>query len=272
MLSGRIPNAKPLAGGTNVVVELRDGHHAGKTLVDISRIRELRGIHRQNGHVVIGGGTTITDLFTDPVIASQAPLLRECAAVFANPLVRNRATVGGNLVDASPAADTAPPLLALDAEVELASERGSRWVRLEDFIVGVRKTLLQPDELLVSIRWPDPAPRTGCGYTKIGLRKADAISVISIAVLLTLDESGTCEQARIAMGAVAPRPIMARLAESTLQGNPVTPDRIQAAAHLAAQEARPISDIRGTIEYRKRVIEVTVRRLLTTALEAARKV
>ena len=116
----------------------------------------LRGIHRDNGHLVIGGGTTISDLLYDPLIAQHAPALREAAAVFANPLIRNRATVGGNLADASPAADTAPPLLALDAEVELASQGGTRRVPLADFLVGVRKTLRRPDELLIAVRFPVP--------------------------------------------------------------------------------------------------------------------
>ena len=115
-------DALPIAGGTNVVVDLRAGKHQPRALIDIARLPELRGIHRENGHLVIGGGTTISDLLNDPLIAQHAPALQEAAAVFANPLIRNRATVGGNLVDASPAADTAPPLLALDAEVEIASQ------------------------------------------------------------------------------------------------------------------------------------------------------
>ena len=118
-------DAMPIAGGTNVLVDLRAGKHQPRVLVDVARLPGLRGIHRENGHLVIGGGTTISDLLVDPLIAQHAPALREAAAVFANPLIRNRATVGGNLADASPAADTAPPLLALDAEVELASQGGT---------------------------------------------------------------------------------------------------------------------------------------------------
>jgi carbon-monoxide dehydrogenase medium subunit len=263
LLAERAPNGKPLAGGTNIVVELRAGHHAGKSLVDLTHVQELRGIQQQNGHILIGGGTTITELLTHPLIAAHASPLRESAAVFANPLVRNRATVAGNLVDASPAADTAPPLLALGAEVELVSQGASRWVLLDDFIVGVRKTLRQPDELLRSIRWVTPSPNSAGAYAKVGLRKADAISVLSVALWVEWDQAGRCTQARIALGALAPRPFRAKEAEKVLLGQLLEPGVIAEAARLAAEAARPISDIRGTAAYRKRVTEVTVRRLLS---------
>ena len=263
LLSKHAPDGKPLAGGTNLVVELRDGHHKGKLLVDLTCLRELHGIRKENGSIVIGGRTTITDLLTHPLITEYGAPLRESAAVFANPLIRNRATVAGNLVDASPAADTAPPLLALGAEVELVGQGSSRWVALDEFIVGVRKTTLQPDELLRSIRWNMPAGRSAGAFVKVGLRKADAISVLSAAVMVTCDEAGICTQARIALGAVAPRPIRAGAAEAGLVGHPLHPDIIAEAAALAAEAARPISDIRGTAAYRMRVTQVTIRRLLT---------
>jgi carbon-monoxide dehydrogenase medium subunit len=181
--------------------------------------------------------------------------------------VRNRATVAGNLVDASPAADTAPPLLALSAAVQLASRNGSRWVPLEDFLVGVRQTLRQPDELLVAVGWQTPARGSASAYSKFGLRRADAISVLSAAVLVEGDESGLCRQARIALGAVAPRPFRAHSAEDCLAGQALTQAAIAEAAHLAAEAAQPIDDIRGSATYRRRIVEVTVRRLLTQAAE-----
>jgi carbon-monoxide dehydrogenase medium subunit len=263
LLSKHAPDGKPLAGGTNLVVELRDGHHKGKLLVDLTRLKELHGIRRENGTIVMGGRTTITDLLTHPLIAEYGAPLRESAAVFANPLIRNRATVAGNLVDASPAADTAPPLLALGAEVELVGQGSSRWVALDEFMVGVRKTTIQPDELLRSIRWNIPVGRSVGAFYKVGLRKADAISVLSAAVMVTCDEAGICTQARIALGAVAPRPIRAIAAEAILVGHSLRPDAIAEAAALAAEAARPISDIRGTAAYRMRVTQVTIRRLLT---------
>ena len=261
------PDGKLLAGGTNIVVELRDGHHNCKSLVDLSHLKELRGISQPDGHIVIGGGTTITELIDHPLIVSHAGILRDAARLFASPLVRNRATVAGNLVDASPAADTAPPLLALNAEVQLMSQAATRWVKLEDFITGVRKTLLQPGELMVAIRWPVPSARSAGAYTKVGLRKADAISVLSAAVMVELDDAGLCKQTSIALGAVAPKPFRARATEALLIGKVLDPVLIAEAARLAAESTHPIDDIRGTAAYRKRVVAVTVRRLLTKAAE-----
>jgi len=267
MLADYGPDGKLLAGGTNIVVELRDGHHNCKSLVDLSHLKELRGINQQNGYIVIGGGTTITELIDHPLIGAHAGILREAARLFANPLVRNRATVAGNLVDASPAADTAPPLLALNAEVQLMSQAATRWIRLEDFITGVRKTLLQPGELMFAIRLPVPSDRSAGAYNKVGLRKADAISVLSAAVMIELDDAGLCKQTGIALGAVAPKPFRAYEAEALLFGKVLEPELITEAARLAAEASRPIDDIRGTAAYRKRVVAVTVRRLLTKAVE-----
>ena len=321
LLAEHGPDAMPVAGGTNVIVDLRHRKHQPKALVDLGRLAELRGIRRDNNHVIIGAGVTISELLTHPLIAEHASLLHDAAKVFANPLIRNRATVGGNLADASPAADTAPPLLALDAEVALASLGGTRWLPLADFLVGVRKTLRRPDELLTAVRWPvhpdvesapsvtligsdtestlrratseESRPREGDAslesrrsashgtnplsmtsssagakagrsmgaYTKIGLRKADAISVLSAAVAVAFDDAGRCASARIALGAVAPRPFRAAAAEALLTGQPLTTEAIAEAARLAAAATQPISDIRGEADYRRRVTEVVVRRL-----------
>jgi len=258
--------AMPVAGGTNVLVDPRAGKHQPLALVDIARLPGLRGIQRANRHLVIGGGTTISDLLNDPSIAEHAPALKEAAAVFANPLIRNRATLGGNLADASPAADTAPPLLVLDAEVELASRSETRRMPLADFLVGVRKTLRRHDELLVAVRFPVPPAGSANHFQKVGLRKADAISVLSAAVAVTCDATGRCTTARIALGALAPRPLRATAAESLLVGQRLTHAAITEAARLAGEAARPIDDIRGSAGYRRQVTEVIVRRLLEKAL------
>ena len=254
--------ARPVAGGTNVLVDLRHGRHVPAALVDVGRLGELRGLRQADGEVIIGGGTTLTEILAHPLMAAHGKVLQQAAAVFANPLVRNRATVAGNLVDASPAADTAPPLLALGAAVELARQGGSRWVPLEDFLVGVRQTLRQPDELLVAVRWVALGPRWTGAYSKFGLRRADAISVLSVAIMVERDEAGRCLQARIALGAVAPRPFRAQAAEACLRGQVLTPTACGEAARLAAEAVRPIDDIRGSAAYRRRIVEVTVRRLL----------
>ncbi len=271
MLAEGAPDVAPLAGGTNLVVDMRSGRYCPGVVVNIGGLEELRGVRRENGHLVVGGGVTIAELLDDPLIAQHAPVLREAAAVLANPLVRNRATVGGNLADASPAADSAPPLLVLGAEVELVSRQGTRRVPLEDFFVHVRKTVRRPQELLAAIRWPVPMERSASAFRKLALRKADAISVLNAAVNVERDGAGRCRQARIALGAVAPTPIRAHEAEEALRGQQLTPVTIAEAARLAAEATQPIDDIRGSAAYRKRVVEVLVRRLLDEVVVRSRE-
>jgi probable selenate reductase FAD-binding subunit len=270
LLAAHGPDARPLAGGTIVMVDLRENCPTGKHLIDLSCLQELHGIEKQGDFIRIGSGTTITELRTHPLIAAYAPVLPEVAGVFANPLVRNRATIGGNVADGHPAADTLPALLALDAELQLVNRKGMRWVGLEDYMADETRTLLQPGELILAVRWPVPARRSAQAYTKNALRKADAITVMSAAVLVELCESGLCQKARIALGSVAARPIRAHKAEGSLLGRTLTLESIAEAARLAAEAARPIDDIRGTAAYRRRITEVTVRRLLEKNAEALR--
>jgi carbon-monoxide dehydrogenase medium subunit len=263
ILADETLDVMPLAGGTNVIVELRERHWGHKVLMDVSRLDELQGIHQQNGHIVMGGGTRLADLLTDPLIAQHGLPLKQAAAVLGSPLIRNRATVAGNLVDASPAADTAPPLLILDAEVELVSQDGSRHVPLNAFFLGPNQTVRQPQELLVTIRWPMPSSKSLGAFHKIGLRKALACSVATTAVTMEMDDEGLCRNIRIALGAVAPTPMRAFAGEEALEGKRPTPEFIAEAARLSAQSTRPIDDVRATAAYRRLVVEVTTRRLLT---------
>jgi carbon-monoxide dehydrogenase medium subunit len=263
LLAEGAPDTTPLAGGTNLIPDMRGGGASPSALMSVAGLNELRGIRQDDGHLAVGGGVTISELLDDPLIARHAPLLRDAAAVFANPLVRNRATVGGNLVNASPAADTATPLLALGAEVELRSVAGSRYVPLEELFVGVGKTVREPQELLVSVRCPVPSAGSVGAFRKLALRKAGAISVVSVAVMVMSNGDRRCEQARIALGAVAETPIRARMAEDLLRGQSLTPESIAQAARLSAEVTSCIDDIRGSGAYRERVVEVLVGRLLT---------
>ena len=256
-----------VAGGTNLVVDLRSGRHTPEVVINIDRLSELRGIHQSDGQIVIGGLTTINELIDSPIIREVAPNLFFAAKMFANPIIRNRATVGGNLADASPAGDTIPPFLALDAEVELVSYAGSRWVPLDAFFMGVRKTVIKENELLSAVRFTVPDKNTRHAYYKLGLRKADAISVISVAVSLEISPNNVCKKARIALGSVAPRPLRAKEAESQLEGKEITPGLAGEAAKLAVKAVSPISDIRGSADYRRKMVDVLVRRLLLEAVE-----
>ncbi len=261
-LAEHAPNASPLAGGTNLVVDLRGGRHAPQALVNIGDLAELKGIRRVDGHVLAGSGVTIADLLAHPEVAQSAPCLRAATAVFASPLVRNRATLGGNLADGSPAADTAIPLLALDAELELASTAARRSLPLDEFFLHVRKTQLQPSEIITGVRWKAAGAATFTAFQKLGLRKADAISVVSAAVRIDIAPDGSVGAARIALGSVAPTPLRVKAAEAALLGQTLTPAAAREAAQLAAQAASPISDVRASADYRREMVAVLVRRLL----------
>jgi CO/xanthine dehydrogenase FAD-binding subunit len=256
--------ANPLAGGTNLVVDMRSGRCSPGVLVNINDLPELHEVELCRGGLRIGSTVTIAELQTNPLVQKYCPVLVEAAHTFANPLVRNRATLGGNLVDASPAADCAPPLLALDAEVELVSLAGSRRLRLVDFFTGVRKTVIRQDEILADVYVPtaETGLPSASGYYKIGLRKADAIAVVSAAVLVETGLGQRCTKVRIALGSVAPRPMRAVQAEQSLQGSLLNPQAIQQAGAIAAGEVSPISDLRASAAYRRKMVEVIVSRLL----------
>ena len=267
MLGDRAPDVRPIAGGTNLIPDLRAGTHHPSAVVNVGGLSELGGIRRENGHVVVGGGVTLAEVLESEVIAEHGRPLQDAARVFANPLVRNRATVGGNLGNGSPAADTAPPLLVLGAEVELSTSDGSRWVPLQDFFVHVCDTVCEPGDLITAVRWEVPDGRTVGGFKKLALRKAMAISVVSAAALVRLNDEGRCEDARIALGAVAPTPVRAYEAEEMLRGERLEPGLIEEVRHVACQAASCIDDVRSSAAYRERVASVLVRRVLTGLAE-----
>jgi CO/xanthine dehydrogenase FAD-binding subunit len=254
------PALSPLAGGTNLVVDMRSARHIPQGVVDINHLPDLKGVRLEDNFLVLGSTTTITELLENELVKRYAPALLQAAAVFANPLIRNRATLGGNLVDASPAADMAPSLLVYNAEVELLSQSGLRITPLKEFFTGVRKTILQPGELLARVRFP--ILKGDSAYYKIGLRKADAISIVSAAVYLDSTSENICHELYIALGSVAPRPFRAEEAEIFLKDRLITPENIQLTAKLAAKATSPISDVRSSAEYRHRMAEVIVSRLI----------
>ena len=270
-LAERAPEVVPIAGGTNLVVDMRAGRRRPAVLMDVSHLPELRGIRLEDGYVVVGGGTTIAELLESPLIAHQAPVLHQAAAWLGNPLIRNRATLAGNLVNASPAADTAPPLLVLDAELELTSRDDRRWLSVRDFFVYVRQTQCCAHELLTAVRWPQLADPQAAAFAKLALRKCDAVAVVNAAVRLELDASRRCRLARLAVGAVAPTPLRVQRAEERLLGQPITPELIAQVSQLVAEECQPVDDIRGSAAYRRRVVAVLVRRLLVRLTGDARQ-
>lgn len=259
----------PLAGGTNVLVNLKRAPLETELVVDLSRLEELQGIAADNGKIRLGAAVTFAQLLEWRAgNAAVEGLFAPMCAAFAGPLIRNLATLGGNLCDASAAADASPPLLALDAVVELDSAAdGPRALPLPEFFQGLRKTARRPGELMTGIAFARPHDQERRYYYKLGKRKADAISIVSVAMTLRL-EQGKVERARIALGAVAPVAMRAVEAESVLQGEPLSDGAIAAAATAASKEARPIDDFRAGGAYRRRMVETLVRRGLNEMREA----
>ena len=254
-----------VAGGTNLVPDVFFGRKKIARAVDISRLDELRFIEEADGKVRIGALATVTDLLDSGLIRDAASPLYESALEFAGPLVRNRASVAGNLMDASPAADLAPPLLAQDAVVELASAEGERVLPLSEFFLDYRKTAAGPEELMTAIVIDPLGAEDRCAYYKLQLRRAMAIAVVGVAVVLRMEES-VCAGAAIGMGAVAAVPYRAHAAEAHLRGQEIGEAEIEAAAAAAADGARPIDDVRASAAYRRKMCGVLVRRLLKKAL------
>lgn len=250
----------PMAGGTNIMVNMKRAPLQADLVVDLSRLEELMPVSVDNGSVRLGAGVSFARLLEWQPGGAIEGLMRPMCIAFAGPLIRNLATVGGNICDASAAADISPPLLALDATVELDSAAGGiRTLPLPEFFLGVRRTARRPDELLTAIEFPGPAADERWFYYKLGKRKADAISIVSLAMTVTLAH-GRVERARIALGAVAPVAMRTRETENLLQGEPLNEVTIAAAAATAAREARPIDDFRAGGAYRRQMVETLVKR------------
>ena len=254
-------NARLIAGGTDLILRMRDKVYSPSLLLDL-RKTSLNTISPGDDELRVGAYVNLSQILEHSVIASSFPALAEACRPFAGPPIRNRGTVGGNIVNASPAADLVPPLMAYDASIVLASTTGERVIPLAEFFTGPGQSVLDPAEILTEIRLPRIQSRTAACFIKLGQRQSMAIAMVSVCTRLTLNADGSVAEARVVLGAVAPTVIHATRAETVLTGELISDDLINRAAKAASSEVTPISDVRASKEYRLKMTQVLVLRAL----------
>lgn len=269
-LQGKAGQVKFVAGGTNVIPDLRARAVSSKFLVNLQGVEGLSGIAEEKDTVSIGALTTMTELAESGVVRKWAPALASAARQMGNPLVRNRATLGGNLSDASPAADSAPPLLSLEAVIHtVRANGGKREIPVDRFFEGPHRTVLEGEEILARVTFSKPKEASTSAYIKLGLRNASAISVVSLALLLEM-EGEICRKAWVALGSVAPTPMRAYGVEEALEGKKIDEVISESCADMIKGEISPISDIRASADYRRWTASVLFRRAIEAAMGGGR--
>jgi carbon-monoxide dehydrogenase medium subunit len=261
-------DAKILAGGQSLIPLMKLRLSAPKHLIDVNGIKELSYIREAAGFLTIGALTRESDLDASDLIRKKYPILSDTASVIGDPLVRNMATVGGNLAHADPANDHPATMLALGTEVVAIGPKGSRNIPVVDFFTGMFTTALQPDEILTELRIPAPPPRSGGAYLKVE-RKVGDFAAAAVAVQITLD-GNNCKYAGIGLTNVGPMPIKASRAEKSLIGKPLDDKAIEEAARIASTEAEPSDDLRGSADYKRSLVRVLTARALRQAVARAK--
>jgi CO/xanthine dehydrogenase FAD-binding subunit len=262
-LLGEDPGLVPVAGCTDLMVQGPEALHRIDRVIDLLGLAELRGVRETPAGLEVGATTTFSEIRRSAVVRERFPALAEAAAVVGGWQIQNRATLGGNLANASPAGDSLPVLLALEAVVVVAGPRGPREIPSADFHTGYRETALEPGEIVVRVRLPWPAEKTVQVFRKVGTREAQAISKVVVALVARL-EAGRIADLRLAAGSVAATPVRLRAAEEAVRGLAVSPETADLAGRTAAGEVSPIDDVRSTAEYRRFALERVVRRMIRT--------
>lgn len=266
--------AKLIAGGTDLLPKMKNREIAPQYLIGLKGILHMNYIeHDKAQGLRMGALATLDTLKTSSLIRGEFGILAQAIDQMASRQIRSLATIGGNLCNAVPSADTAPALIVMGAKLKLMSPIGERVILLEEFFVGPGETVLSDDELLVELQVPNLPAHTGGVYIKHTLRRAMDLALVGVAAMIALDSAdGVCKDIKIALGAVAPTPIRASKAESTLKGKSFEDKLIDRTAQAAAEEARPISDIRGSAEYRREMVRVLTRRAVSQAWKKAKSV
>lgn len=264
--------AKLLSGGTDIIVQLREGRRSAKVVVDVKGIPELNQLSFDPAKgLIVGAAVPVHRLYNNAAIAAAYPGLMDAATLIGGTAIQGRATLGGNVCTASPAGDSIPTLIAHGAVAIVASRSVTREIALEKFFAGPGRTVLNPGELLVCFKIPVPKPNSGGAYLRFIPRNEMDIAVVSAGVFVQLDEArATVTNARVALGAVAPIPLFVPEAGAALAGKPLSAETVEAAAQAAKAAAKPISDMRGTAEQRKHLSYVMTKRALEKAIERAK--
>ncbi|MGB8414474.1 MAG: xanthine dehydrogenase family protein subunit M [Candidatus Binatus sp.] len=264
-------NARPFCGGTDIIVQLRAGVRRTEHLVDVKKIKELQTLFFDAKHGLrLGAAVSCIEISESDVMRRYYPGLTEAAHLIGSLQIQNRASVGGNLCNGSPAADTTPALIALGARARVVGPNGEREVPVEAFVVSPGRTVLKPGELLVELLVPAPAPHSSDAYLRFIPRNEMDIAVVGVGASLTLD-GDKVKAARIALGAVGPTPILAAKAADAIIGKKLDDAALEAAGHAASDACSPIDDMRGTAEFRLHIAAVLTRRVLSIAAERAKK-
>lgn len=264
--------AKILAGGTDLVIQIKDRIQSPGVLIDIGNLAALQGITYLKGEgTEILAGTKIATIEESPVIREKVPALYQSVRLLGSPQIRAMATLGGNICNASPSAETLPILMALDSKLTVAGNGSERSLPIESFFLDYRKVDLRPEEFLKSIFIPEQPDIAGSAYVCRMLRQAMEIDIVNAGVWFLMDPEGKCQEARIALGSVAPIPFRSHKAEAALAGQELTVESFQRVAEVAARESTPIDDIRGSAKYRHQMVKVLVARALNLAFNSIQK-
>ncbi len=264
--------ARALAGGTDLLVQLRGGRRSADLVVDVKEIPELNEIsYSPQTGLTIGAAAACYQIYANADVAAKYPGLVDSAGLIGSIQIQGRASLGGNLCNSAPSADAIPPMIALGAVANIVGPNGARQVAVEDFCTGPGRNVLQPGEILVSINIPAPGPNSGANYLRFIPRNEMDIAVAGVGSAVVLDGSGqNFVSGRIALASVAPTPVFAKAAGDSLAGKAVSDEAIEEAARLAMEAAVPITDMRGTIRQRIHLVGVLTRRTLNTAIRRAR--
>ncbi len=264
--------AKALAGGTDLIVNMKKKLLRPEHLVCVDRVDEMKGIALSDGKIRIGAAEKVADIAASGDVARGLSALAVGANSLGSPLIRNLATIGGNLCSARPAADLPPSLIAYGATVTLRSKGGERTVAVEEMFTGPGETIMKPEELISEIVVPIPSGAYGAHYIKLGVRRVLEISIVNVAAFVRLDDDGShIAEAKVVLGAVAPTPIRAPSAEEVVKGQQPDETLLAKAGEAAAMDAKPIDDFRASAEYRTDMVKVLTKRALRAAYEEAAK-